>query len=93
MRAATRKWGNSVAVRIPAAVMQATHLDVDEAVDVREESGCIVIEPVRRKEHDLEEMVKRITRRNLPEEVDFGGRAGSAQPSITASALSRDTLT
>jgi len=47
-------------------------LDVGEAVDVREESGRIVIEPLRRKEYDLAELVKGITRRNLHEEVDFG---------------------
>lgn len=73
MRAAIKKWGNSAAVRIPAAVLQTAHLDVDEAVDVREESGRIVIEPVRRKEYDLAELVKGITRRNLHEEVDFSG--------------------
>lgn len=55
-----KKWGNSASVRIPAAVMQAAHLDLDEAVDVREESGRIVIEPAERKEYDLAELLKRI---------------------------------
>jgi antitoxin MazE len=36
MRATVKKWGNSAAVRIPASVMQATRLDLDEVVDVRE---------------------------------------------------------
>jgi hypothetical protein len=40
-----KEMGNSAAVRIPAAVMQAT--DLDEVVDVRAEAGRIVIEPVR----------------------------------------------
>jgi antitoxin MazE len=48
MRAVVKKWGNSASVRIPVAVLQAAHLDLDEPVDVREESGRIVIEPVRR---------------------------------------------
>ena len=76
MRAVVKKWGNSASVRIPAAVMQAAHLDLDEPVDVREESGRIVIEPVRRKEYDLTELVKGITGGNRHEEADFGGRAG-----------------
>jgi antitoxin MazE len=46
MRTVVKKWGNSASVRIPAAIMQAAHLDLDEAVEVREESGRIVIEPV-----------------------------------------------
>ena len=76
MRTVVKKWGNSASVRIPAAVMQAAHLDLDEPVDVREESGCIVIEPVRHKEYDLAGLVKGITRRNQHEEVDFGGPVG-----------------
>jgi antitoxin MazE len=71
-----RKWGNSASVRIPAAILKAVHLDLDEAVDVREESGRIVIEPARRKEYDLAELVKGITRGNLHAEVDFGGPVG-----------------
>ena len=76
MRTVVKKWGNSASVRIPAAVMQAAHLDLDDAVDVREESGRIVIEPVQRKEYDLAELVKRITRENLHHEADFGRPVG-----------------
>jgi antitoxin MazE len=72
MRTVIRKWGNSASVRIPVAVMQAVHLDIDDAVDVREESGRIVIEPVRRKEYDLAELLKGINRKNLHSEADFG---------------------
>jgi len=76
MRTVVKKWGNSASVRIPTAVMQAAHLDLDEAVDVREESGRIVIEPTQRKEYDLAELVKRITRENLHDEADFGRPVG-----------------
>jgi len=76
MRTVVKKWGNSASVRIPAAIMQAAHLDLDEAVEVREESGRIVIEPVQRKEYDLAELVKGITRENLHDEVDFGRPVG-----------------
>ena len=76
MRTVVKKWGNSASVRIPTAVMQAAHLDLDETVDVREESGRIVIEPTQRKEYNLAELVKRITRENLHDEADFGGPVG-----------------
>jgi len=76
MRTMVKKWGNSASVRIPVAVMQAAHLDLDEAVDVREESGRIVIEPARRKEYDLAELVKGITRENLHDQADFGKPVG-----------------
>lgn len=76
MRAVVKKWGNSASVRIPASVMQAMRLKLDDAVDVREESGRIVIEPERHKEYDLAELVKGITRDNLHKEIDFGTAVG-----------------
>lgn len=76
MRTVVKKWGNSASVRLPAAIMQAARLNVDEAVDVREESGRIIIEPAQRKEYDLTELVKGITRENLHDEVDFGKPVG-----------------
>ena len=76
MRATVKKWGNSAAVRIPASVMQATRLYLDEVVDVREEAGRIVIEPVRQKTYDLETLLKGITPTNQHEAVDFGPAMG-----------------
>jgi len=76
MRATVRKWGNSAAIRIPAAVMQATHLDLDQIVDVREEEGRIVIEPVRQKAYDLRALLKGITAKNQHASVDFEPMVG-----------------
>jgi antitoxin MazE len=69
-----KKWGNSASVRIPAAVMAASHLAVDQTVDVREEGGRIVIEPVH--EDELEMLVAGITSDNLHGEVNFGPAVG-----------------
>jgi antitoxin MazE len=76
MRATVKKWGNSAAVRIPASVMQATRLHLDVVVDVREEAGRIVIEPVRQKTYDLDTLLKGITSKNQHEAVDFGPAMG-----------------
>jgi antitoxin MazE len=72
MKVAVKKWGNSAAVRIPAVVLAATRLEIDEEVDIREEAGRIVIEPVRQKVYNLDELVQGINRDNLHESVDFG---------------------
>jgi antitoxin MazE len=77
MKATVRKWGNSAAVRIPASVMQATRLDLDQAVDVREEAGRIVIEPVRQRAYDLGELLRGITSKNRHQAVDFGPPQGN----------------
>jgi antitoxin MazE len=76
MRVFVKKWGNSASVRIPASVMEAASLRLDEAVDVREEGGRIVIEPVRPNEFDLAQLLAGITPDNLHAEVGFGPAAG-----------------
>jgi antitoxin MazE len=76
MKVTVKKWGNSPAVRIPAAVMEASQLELDDVVDVREEGGCIVIAPVRQKTYDLDELVSGITAKNLHDTVDFGAPQG-----------------
>ena len=72
MKVTVKKWGNSAAVRIPAAIMQASRLALDEIVEVREEGGCIVIEPVRQKTYDLDKLIKGITAKNRHDIVEFG---------------------
>ncbi|MBP8284876.1 MAG: AbrB/MazE/SpoVT family DNA-binding domain-containing protein [Chromatiaceae bacterium] len=76
MRMTVKKWGNSAAVRIPAAIMEAAHLSLDGTVDVREEGGRIVIEPIRPKKYDLARLLAGITAENLHAEVDFGPPLG-----------------
>ena len=76
MRVTVKKWGNSASVRIPAALMDAANLELDDAVEVREEGGRIIIEPVRQKRYDLVKLLAGITSRNLHAEADFGVRVG-----------------
>ncbi len=76
MRVIVKKWGNSASVRIPAAIMEAANLRLDEVVDVREEGGRIVIDPVSRSEHELQQLLAGITSENLHEEVSFGPAVG-----------------
>jgi antitoxin MazE len=45
-------------------------------VEVREESGKIIIEPVRAKELDLAGLIAAITPENRHEEVSFGPPVG-----------------
>jgi antitoxin MazE len=76
MRVTVKKWGNSASVRIPSAVMTAARLSLDETVDVREEGGRIVIEPIRPRQYDLAQLLAGITPQNLHAEVDFGAPTG-----------------
>ncbi len=76
MRVTVKKWGNSASVRIPAAILEAAQLELDETVDIREESGRIVIEPVRPKAYDLGQLLAGITPENLHAEIEFGAPMG-----------------
>jgi antitoxin MazE len=76
MRAQVKKWGNSASVRIPASVMAAASLRVDQVVDVREEGGLIVIEPITAPSHDLDDLLALMTPDTFPEDVDFGPPVG-----------------
>jgi antitoxin MazE len=71
-----KKWGNSAAVRIPASVMAAASLDLDQVVDVREEGGRIVIEPIKADPYELEALLDQMRPETFPEEADFGPPQG-----------------
>lgn len=75
MRATIKKWGNSAAVRMSAAVMEEARLEIDQAVDVRVEDGRVVIEPLVAPEFTLA-LLAGVTRDNLHEEEDFGAPKG-----------------
>ena len=58
----------------PASVMAAAHVALDQAVEVREEQGRIVIEPVRSKQYKLDELLGGINAMNLLEHIDTGAQ-------------------
>lgn len=76
MQVLVKKWGNSASVRIPATVMAAASISVDQAVDVREENGRIIIEPIRAPTFELSDLLARMTPETFPDEVDFGAPVG-----------------
>ncbi|MCX2563002.1 AbrB/MazE/SpoVT family DNA-binding domain-containing protein [Acetobacter thailandicus] len=76
MQGVVRKWGNSAAIRLPAGVLEAVSLKIDQTVDVREEDGRIIIEPVRTVPLKLEDLVSGITDENRHDETDFGSSVG-----------------
>ncbi len=76
MEAVIRKWGNSPAVRLNLAAMKAAAFDIEQHVTIKASKGRIVIEPAERLDFKLEDLVAGITRKNVHDEVDFGGPVG-----------------
>ncbi len=77
MRGLVKKWGNSAAMRIPASVLEAAKVRLDQPVDVREEGGRIVIEPLYLARYEIETLVAGITGENRHEPIDTGKPAGN----------------
>ena len=76
MKVLVKKWGNSASVRIPTSVMAAASLSLDQAVDVREEGGRIIIEPIAVPSYDLAQLLAGMSPDTFPEMVDFGPEVG-----------------
>ena len=71
-----KKWGNSAAVRIPAATLAAAGLKTNDPVDVREENGRIVIEKATARPPTLDQLLAKITPDNVHPETDWGPPVG-----------------
>ena len=76
MEVIVKKWGNSAAVRIPAAVMETAKFSLEQPVDVRAEDGRVVIEPIHKKEYDIKTLIKGISGENCHAPMDFGKPVG-----------------
>jgi antitoxin MazE len=75
------KWGNSLAVRIPKTVAEALKVRVGRQAEIAIENGALVLRPVKRPKrkptYTLEELLKGMTRENVPKEVDWGEPRGN----------------
>jgi antitoxin MazE len=69
MRVKFRKSWSGALVRIPASVIQAAQIEMDQVVDVRGEWGRIIIEPVPPAQFVLGDMIAAITSKNRHDEV------------------------
>lgn len=76
MRLTVKKWGNSASIRIPSSLMQSANLSLDDAVDMREENGLIIIEPIRLVDISLDQLLAAITPQNLHTLFDFDAPIG-----------------
>lgn len=53
-----KKWGNSLAARIPKAIANMIGLEINQTVRIEAENGKIIITPVReKKEYTIEQLL------------------------------------
>lgn len=76
MEVALSKWGNSVGLRVPVAVLRELEVECGQSVDIRVEQGKAIIEPIHDKEEKLMKLIAGITEENRHEEISTGQALG-----------------
>jgi len=75
MKATIKKWGNSLAIRIPKNITKDTRVSEGSNIDIMVENGNIVLSP-RKKEYSLKELLKNITIENIHSEISTDNQIG-----------------
>ena len=76
MRVHVKKWGNSLALRIPKPFAEDAAVKEGSIVDVSVSQGKLVVTPVRKKTTTLQQLLTKVHRSNLHREVDWGPPVG-----------------
>ncbi len=75
MRTTIRKWGHSLALRIPKAFALETRLAEGMTVDLTIQDRKLIVSPAT-KEYDLEHLLEGVTALNLHGETETGEPTG-----------------
>ena len=67
MKTSVQKWGNSLGLRIPAAVARSLDLKAESKIDLQIDEGRIIITPQRKKkQYELSALLELVTLDNQP---------------------------
>ena len=76
MKTRVQKWGNSLALRIPKSFADEAGLRVNGAVDLSLVAGELIVRPLAPPPISLEELLRGVTKDNVPGEWTTGPAAG-----------------
>ncbi len=81
MRAQLKKWGNSLAIRIPTGLLTELNWSEDSIVDLRAEDDKLIVAPVNKLKwkYSLEELLACVSEENLHPETDWGNAVGKEE--------------
>ena len=60
MTATISKWGNSQGLRLPKDIVELLHINIGDKVELTTQGEKLIIEPLKKKEYDINELVKMI---------------------------------
>jgi antitoxin MazE len=76
MRAGIRKWGNSLALRIPKSLAAEAELEPNALVELSLVDGKLVVLRVAEPEVTLEQLLAGVSEQNLHREANAGRAVG-----------------
>ncbi|MBF8265476.1 MAG: transcriptional regulator/antitoxin, MazE [Dehalococcoidia bacterium] len=77
MKTRVKKWGNSLALRIPKSFADEVGLQKETPVEVSLADGKLVITPLAEPKLNLGQLLAKVTKENLHHEVDTGSATGN----------------
>jgi antitoxin MazE len=80
MKTKIQQWGNSLAIRVPAAFAKQALIERGSEVDVLLENGHLVVKPIKtRHKYSLAELLEGVTADQAHDEVDWGKPVGNEE--------------
>ena len=77
MNTRVRRWGDSLAIRIPKTFAEEVGLQANDEVEITLCDGQIVVIARKTRSCSLEQLLEAITAENRPSEWDMGSAAGN----------------
>jgi antitoxin MazE len=76
MHVKVKKWGNSLAVRLPKPLAEDAEVKEGTILNLAVSAGRVVATPVAARKWSLKQLLARVNKKNLHAEVDFGSPVG-----------------
>lgn len=74
MTVTLKKWGNSLALRIPKDLLKTLDVESNSPMELSVKNGVLIVKP--KKSNLLETLVSKINSDNLHKEIDTGKSVG-----------------
>jgi antitoxin MazE len=76
MHVRVRKWGNSLAIKIPKPLAEDSEVKEGTVLNLAISEGKVVATPIQKKRLSFKQLLAKVNKKNLHEEIDFGSPVG-----------------
>jgi antitoxin MazE len=76
MHVRVQKWGNSLAVRIPKPLAEDAEVKEGTVLNLAVFEGKVIATPVSKRKLSLKQLLAKVNRKTLHDEIDFGSPVG-----------------